>query len=281
MIEPKHPKVSLVKQCKLLKFNRSSYYYRPRPVSQKNLELMALIGKQYLETPCYGSRRMQQILLRQKHRIGRGKVRSLMKKMGITAIYQKPRTTIPDKAHKKYPYLLRDLEINRPNQVWCTDITYIPVERGFFYLVAVMDWYSRKVLSWRLSNTMDTRFCIEALEEALEKYGKPEIFNTDQGSQFTSNEWIKVLKDENVKISMDGKGRWMDNVFIERLWRSVKYECLFLHDWAFGSEVRAGFGKWFKHYNYDRPHQAMDYETPDEVYTACPKVGVDDLKQAA
>ena len=163
--------------------------------------------------------------------------------------------------------LLQGLEINRPNQVWCTDITYIPVERGFFYLVAVMDWHSRKVLSWRLSNTMDTSFCIEALEEALKKYGKPEIFNTDQGSQFTSDEWIKVLKDANVKISMDGKGRWMDNVFIERLWRSVKYECLFLHDWAFGSEVRAGFEKWFDHYNAERPHQAMDYQTPDEVYT--------------
>jgi len=155
------------------------------------------------------------------------------------------------------------------------------VERGFFYLVAVMDWHSRKVLSWRLSNTMDTRFCIEALEEALEKYGKPEIFNTDQGSQFTSNEWIKVLKDAGVKISMDGKGRWMDNVFIERLWRSLKYECLFLHDWAFGWEVRAGFGRWFDHYNSRRPHQAMDYQTPNEVYAGDLKVKDYPLKKAA
>ena len=202
MIERKDPKVSIVRQCKLLKLNRSSLYYKARR-NEKNLELTALIDKQYLETPSYGSRRMQQYLLRLGHNVSRGKVRNLMKMIGITAIYQKPRTTIPDKAHKKYPYLLRDLEINRPNQVWCTDITYIPVERGFFYLVAVMDWHSRKVLSWRLSNTMDTRFCIEALEEALEKYGKPEIFNTDQGSQFTSNEWIKVLKDADVKISME------------------------------------------------------------------------------
>jgi putative transposase len=267
MIEPQHPEVSLVRQCRLLKYNRSSFYYERRDMTEKNDAMMREIDRQYLETPFYGSRRMQQHLLRQGHKVGRGKVRRMMKLQGLTAIYPKPRTTIPDKAHKKYPYLLRGLKIDRPNQVWCTDITYIPVERGFFYLVAIMDWHSRKVLSWRLSNTMDTRFCIEALEEALAKYGKPEIFNTDQGSQFTSDEWIKVLKDENVKISMDGKGRWMDNVFIERLWRSLKYECLFLYDWAFGSEVRAGFANWFDFYNSRRPHQAMDYQTPDEVYT--------------
>jgi len=281
MIEPKHPKVSLVSQCKLLKFNRSSYYYKPRPVSERNLELMALIDKQYLETPSYGFRRMHQILLRQGHKIGRGKVRRLMKLMGITAIYQKPRTTIPDKAHKKYPYLLRDLAIDRPNRVWCTDITYIPVERGFFYLVAIMDWHSRKVLSWRLSNTMDTGFCIGALEEAMEKYGKPEIFNTDQGSQFTSREWIKVLKDADIKISMDGKGRWMDNVFIERLWRSLKYECLFLHDWFSGAQVRTGFADWFQFYNAERPHHGLDGLTPDEVYAGYARADIYGLAEAA
>ena len=278
MIEPKDRTVSVVKQCRLLKLNRSSLYYRPRPESAANLELMRQIDMQYMIDPCFGSRRMQQHLLRAGYTVGRGKVRRLMKKMGITAIYQKPRTTIPDKAHKKYPYLLRDLEIDGPNQVWCTDITYIPVQQGFFYLVAIMDWYSRKVLSWRLSNTMDTRFCIEALEEALEKYGTPEIFNTDQGSQFTSDEWITVLKNAGVKISMDGKGRWMDNVFIERLWRSVKYECLFLHDWATGSQVRTGFRDWFNRYNTARPHQGLAYRTPDEVYAAHETEG---LKQAA
>ena len=266
MIEPRHPKVSVVRQCGLLKFPRSSFYFQPKGESDENLKLMRLIDKQYMETPFFGSRRMREHLRRLGHRVGRGKVRRLMRKMGITAIYQKPRTTIPDKSHKKYPYLLRHLNIDRPNQVWCTDITYIPVQRGFFYLVAIMDWHSRKVLAWRLSNTLDTGFCIEALREAMEKYGTPEIFNTDQGCQFTSSDWCDVLIKAGVKISMDGKGRWMDNVFIERLWRSVKYECVFLHDWAFGSEVRVGLRDWFELYNARRPHQGLGYKTPDEVY---------------
>lgn len=227
---------------------------------------MRLIDEQYMETPFFGSRRMREHLRRLGYLVGRGKVRRLMRKMGISAIYQKPRTTIANKDHKKYPYLLRGLTIDRPNQVWCTDITYIPVQRGFFYLVAIMDWHSRKVLAWRLSNTLDTGFCIEALREAMEKYGKPEIFNTDQGCQFTSSDWCDVLIAAGVKISMDGKGRWMDNVFIERLWRSLKYECVFLHDWAFGSEVRGGIGKWLEFYNARRPHQGLGYLTPDEVY---------------
>ena len=281
MIEPKHPKVSISRQCRLLKFPRSSFYFQPKVTSKEDLELMRQIDAQYMETPFFGSRRMREHLRRLGHRIGRGKVRRLMRKMGISAIYQKPKTTIANKDHKKYPYLLRHLKITRPNQVWCTDITYLPVQRGFFYLVAIMGepdkengdgapfsrrTHSRKVLAWRLSNTLDTGFCVEALREAMEKYGRPEIFNTDQGCQFTSSDWCDVLLEAGVKISMDGKGRWMDNVFVERLWRSVKYECLFLHDWAPGSQVRAGLKDWFALYNARRPHQALGYRTPDEVY---------------
>ncbi len=266
MIEPQHQNISVVRQCRLLKFPRSSFYYQPKGETDENLKLMRLIDEQYMETPFFGSRRMREHLRRLGHRIGRGKVRRLMRKMGISAIYQQPKTTVPHPEHKKYPYLLRHLKIDRPNQVWCTDITYIPVQRGFFYLVAIMDWHSRKVLAWRLSNTLDTGFCIEALQEALGKYGAPVIFNTDQGCQFTSSDWCDVLKDAGVKISMDGKERWMDNVFIERLWRSVKYECVFLHDWALGSEVRTGLRGWLEFYNARRPHQGLSYLTPDEVY---------------
>jgi putative transposase len=281
MIEPQSPKLSIVKQCRLLGLNRSTFYYKARPECAKTLEMMRLIDMEYMKRPFYGARKMRDCLHRKGYRASRGKVRRLMKKMGIMAIYQKPRTTIPDQAHKKYPYLLRNLKIDRPNQVWCTDITYIPVERGFFYLVAVMDWYSRKVLSWRLSSTMDTQFCIEALEEAMEKYGQPEIFNTDQGSQFTSDAWIKVLKDAGIKISMDGKGRWMDNVFIERLWRSLKYECLFLHDWFSGAQVRTGFADWFHFYNTERPHHGLGGLTPDEVCAGYDRTDIYGLAEAA
>ena len=224
MIEPSNDNLSITTQCRLLSISRSGWYYDPKGESPLTLKLMRMIDEQFLVTPFYGSRQMARYLRRQGYCVGRHRVRRLMRLMGIEAVYQKPRTSDPHPEHKIYPYLLRGLEINRPNQVWCADISYIPVKRGFLYLVAIMDWYSRKVLSWRLSNTMDTQFCVEALEEALHRYGKPEVFNTDQGSQFTSYDFTDSLKSHDIKISMDGKGRWMDNVFIERLWRSLKNE---------------------------------------------------------
>jgi len=227
---------------------------------------MRLIDEQFLSTPYYGSRQMARHLTREGYCVSRKRVRRLMRKMGIHAVYQKPRTSIPHPEHKIYPYLLRELTIDRPNQVWCTDITYIPMQKGFLYLVAVMDWYSRKVLSWRLSNTMDVHFCLEALEEALEHYDKPEMFNTDQGSQFTSLDFTGLLKEAGIKISMDGKGRWMDNVFIERLWRSCKYECVYLRAFENGSQAREEIGKWMEHYNTNRTHSSLDGNTPNEVY---------------
>ena len=266
MIEKEHKEVSIVRQCELLSINRSSYYYLPVPESEENLKLMRLIDEQFLETPYYGARQMMRYLNRQGFAVCRTRVSRLMKKMGLRAIYQHPRTSDPHPDHKIYPYLLRDLAIVRPGQVWCTDITYIPMKKGFFYLVAIMDWYSRKVLSWRFSSSMDTSFCIEALQEAIEKYGAPEIFNTDQGSQFTSNDFTNVLVKTGIKISMDGRGRWMDNVFIERLWRSLKYECVYLYAFESGSEARKGIGKWIDFYNTKRPHSTFDGQTPDEVY---------------
>jgi putative transposase len=231
---------------------------------------MRVIDEQFLETPWYGSRQMARHLRRQGHVVGRKRVRRLMAKMGLVAVYQRPRTTIPHPEHKVWPYLLRDVSIDRPNQVWCADITYIPMRRGFLYLVAVMDWATRKVLSWRLSNTMDAEFCIEALEEALARHGPPDIFNTDQGSQFTSPRFTGVLQDAGVRISMDGRGRWIDNVFIERLWRSVKYECVYLNAFETGSEARAGIGRWISYYNGVRPHSALAGRTPDEAYAGSP-----------
>jgi putative transposase len=227
---------------------------------------MRIINEQFMQTPFYGTRRMTNHLKRQGYAVGRGRIRRLMHKLGLQAIYQAPRTSNPHPDHKIYPYLLRGLNIEKSNQVWCTDITYIPLKNGFLYLVAIMDWYSRKVLSWRLSNTMDTTFCVEALQEAMKKYGKPEIFNTDQGSQFTSSEFTNVLKDAGIKISMDGRGRWMDNVFIERLWRSLKYECVYLHAFETGSQVRQGINEWMDLYNFRRPHETFDGHTPYEMY---------------
>ena len=224
LVESGHPRLSIVKQCKLLSINRSIYYYQPKGESPLNLELMRLIDEQYLETPWYGARQMTRHLRRMGYGVSRTRIGRLMKLMGLSAIYQKPNTSKPHPQHKIYPYLLRGLKIDRPNQVWCADISYIPMRRGFLYLVAIMDWASRKVLSWRLSNTMETDFCVAALEEALARYGKPEIFNTDQGSQFTSDVFTHALKNAEVRISMDGKGRWVDNVMIERLWRTLKYE---------------------------------------------------------
>ena len=243
-IERSHPKISVRRQCRLLSLTRSNLYYQPKGERAENLCFMTIIDKQFLETPWYGSRQMARHMQRQGHKCGRHRVRRLMRIMRLVPIYQTPNTSKKHPQHKIYPYLLRRLTIDRPNQVWCVDITYIPMRRGFLYLVAVMDWYSRKVLSWRLSNSMEADFCVEALKEAIAKYGAPEIMNSDQGSQFTGFEWIQALKDGNVKISMDGKGRWIDNRMIERLWRSLKYECIYLNAFETGSEARLGIGKW-------------------------------------
>ena len=226
MVDPTHARLSIVRQCRLVSVARSSFYYEGTGESPLNLRLLRGIDAQFLETPFYGSRQMTRWLRRQGDTVSRKRVRRLMRLLGVHAIFQRPRTSQADPGHRVYPYLLRDLQITRPNHVWCTDVTYIPLQRGFLYLVAVMDWASRKVLSWRLSNTLDARFCVDALHEALERYGPPEIFNSDQGSQFTSVDFTDVLKEAGICISMDGKGRWMDNVFIERLWRSLKYECV-------------------------------------------------------
>ena len=227
---------------------------------------MRLIDAQFLETPWYGSRQMARHLRREGHAVGRKRVRRLMTRMGLAPIYQRPRTMVPHPEHRIYRYLLRDLVVSRPNQVWCSDITYIPMRRGFLYLVAVMDWATRKSLAWRVSNTMDVAFCVEALQEALARFGRPEIFNTDQGSQFTSADFTDVLRGAQVRISMDGRGRWMDNVFIERLWRSLKYECVYLHAFETGSELRTGLTRWISYYNTRRPHSTLGGRTPDEAY---------------
>jgi len=266
MIEPRRPRLSVVRQCELLTLNRSGVYYRPAPESEFNLTLMRRIDEIFMECPFYGARQMARHLRREGVLVGRKRVSRLMGKMGLMPIYQKPKTSQPHPHHPVYKYLLRDLMIDRPNQVWCADITYLPMRKGFLYLVAIMDWHSRKVLSWRLSNTMEADFCIAALEEAMAKYGKPEIFNTDQGSQFTSPRFTQLLRDAEVRISMDGRGRWMDNVFIERLWRSMKYECVYLHAFETGSELRQGLGRWIGFYNATRPHSALAGQTPDERY---------------
>jgi len=258
MVDPKHEKLSIRWQCRLVSIARSSFYYEGRGESPLNLRLLRLIDEQFLETPFYGSRQMTRWLRRQGYTVGRKRVRRLMRLLGLQAVFQRPRTSQPHPAHRIYPYLLRDLEITRPNHVWCSEVTYIPLQRGFLYLVAVMDWASRKVLSWRLSNTLKASFCVEALEEALKRYGTPEIFNTDQGSQITSLEFTDVLKDAGIQISMDGKCPWMDNVFIERLWRSLKYECVYLSEFVTGSEARAGIGWWMTFYNERRPDARGD-----------------------
>jgi putative transposase len=268
MIEPGNQQLSIVRQCELVSISRSGFYHRPAGETALNLELMRLIDAQFLETPWCGSRQMARHLRREGYVVGRKRIRRLMAKMGLAPIYQRPRTTVPNREHRIFPYLLRDVVIDRPNQVWCADITYLPMRRGFLYLVAVMDWATRKVLAWRVSNTLDVEFCIEALEEALARFGRPEIFNTDQGSQFTSPRFTGVLQRARARISMDGRGRWMDNVFIERLWRSLKYECIYLHAFETGSELRAGLSRWTGYYNTGRPHSALAGRTPDEAYGA-------------
>lgn len=273
IIEPDHPELSITQQCELLQIGRSSWYYKALGESALNLKLMRLIDEQFMETPYYGARQMARHIKRQGYWVNRKRVQRLMTKMGLMAIYQRPNTSKPHPEHKIYPYLLKGIDIQEPNHVWCADITYIPMRRGFLYLVAVMDWYSRKVLSWRLSNTLDADFCVEALKEALTRYGKPAIFNTDQGSQFTSSNFTQELRDAKVDISMDSKGRWMDNVMIERLWRSLKYECVYLNAFETGSEARKGLDKWIRRYNEKRPHSSLDDKTPYEAYWNLPPAG--------
>ena len=266
MIKRDHPGLSLSRQCRLLSISRSSYYYQAKGESPENLALMRRIDELFMKYPFYGSRQMARQLLREGLEAGRHRVRRLMRLMGLEAIYQAPRTSDPHPAHRIYPYLLRGMEITRPNQVWCSDITYIPVQHGFLYLVAIMDWASRHVLAWRLSNTMDVRFCLEALNEALVCHGKPEIFNTDQGSQFTSLAFTGALKEAGVAISMDGRGRYLDNIFIERLWRSLKYEAVYLHELTDGFVAERVIGDWIGFYNTERPHSSLDGQTPAEIY---------------
>ena len=256
----------VTRRCELLEVARSTAYYRPRPVSDADLALMRLIDEVHLELPFYGSRRRRDELETRGHRVNRKRVQRLMREMGLAALYPKPRTSVPGHGHKVYPYLLKDVSVERPNQVWATGICYIPMARGFMYLVAVMDWYSRRVLSWQISNTLDGDFCVEALEAALARYEAPQIFNTDQGAQFTAAAFTDVLKAHGVAISMDGKGRWLDNVFVERLWRSVKYEDVYLRAYETPAALRVGLTRYFDFYNARRRHAALDRRTPDAVY---------------
>ena len=270
MIDRKNQKLSLSRQCQLLEISRSSIYYKPVAPKAEDLEFMRLIDEQYLKTPCWGSRSMRNWLRRKGCKVNRKRVQRLMRLMGLEAIYPKPRTSRPHPQHQIYPYLLRDLTIDHSNQVWAADITYIPMARGFMYLVAVMDWHSRKVLSWKLSNTLDAEFCVEALNQAIGPFGTPQIFNTDQGAQFTSKEFTSVLKDNDIAISMDGRGRVQDNIFIERLWWTLKHQHIYLHSFDDGAQLRTGLSRWFEFYNKERPHQGLDGHTPDEVYfTTC------------
>lgn len=266
MIEFENKQISITRQCELLDLPRSTLYYKPRRLSKFNLTLMKLIDEQYTHTPFYGSLRMTAWLKRQGYKVNRKRIVRLMRIMGIQAIYQKPRLSIPDTGHRIYPYILKGMEITYPDQVWCADITYIRLKTGFVYLVVIMDWYSRYVISWELSNTLDACFCVMALEKALMNK-KPKIFNTDQGAQFTGKDFIDILKENNITISMDGKGRAIDNIFIERLWRSLKYEEVYLNDYESVSGAVAGIGNYIDFYNNERPHQTLGYRTPNEVYT--------------
>ena len=265
MIDRTHD-LSITKQAAALNISRGSVYYLPRPVSAADLALMRRIDELHLEFPFAGSRLLRDLLAAEGSKIGRRHVATLMKRMGIEALYRRPRTTKPEPGHKIYPYLLRGVAITRPNQVWAMDITYIPMARGYVYLAVVLDWFSRRVLSWRVSITMEAAFCVETLEEALAKHGKPEIVNTDQGSQFTGTAFTGVLIKNGIAISMDGKGAWRDNVFVERLWRSVKYEEVYLRAYDSVSEARASIGRYLDFYNGRRPHSSLDGTTPDHAY---------------
>lgn len=265
-VERDHPALSIRRQCELLSISRSGWYYAPQGDSDENLLLMREIDEQYLKTPWYGSRQMVRALRRKGHPVNRKRIQRLMRTMGLRSLAPGPNTSRKHPAHPVYPYLLRDRLIDGPNQVWCCDVTYIPLAHGYVYLVAIMDWHTRHVLSWRLSTTQDVRFCLEALEEALEIYGKPAIFNTDQGSQFTSKDWTARLEAEGIEISMDGKGCWVDNVFVERLWRSLKHECVYLNAFDTVREAAAGIGYWIDYYNRERPHSSLGDLTPSEAY---------------
>ena len=266
MVEPKRRDLSIGRQCELLSISRSSFYYQAVGESELNLALMLQIDKQFLETPFYGVRQMTWHLRNEGHVVSEKRIRRLMRSMGLMPIYQKPNTSKLAKGHRIWPYLLRGLRIDRPNQVWCSDITYLPMRRGFLYLVAIMDWHTRKVLSWRISNTLEADFCVEALNEAIVRFGPPEIMNTDQGSQFTSFAWTDRLRRTGIRISMDGKGRFFDNIFIERLWRSMKYECVYLHAWETGSQARISIRKWMTFYDNQRLHSALGETPPAVVY---------------
>jgi putative transposase len=265
MIAPQS-QLSISRQAGVLGISRGSVYYKPRPASDADLKLMHRIDKLHMELPFAGSRMLQGLLMQEGFKVGRLHVATLMKRMGIMALYRKPNTSKPAPGHKIYPYLLRHLPVTRANQVWAMDITYIPMARGFVYLAAVVDWFTRRILAWRVSITLETDFCIEAVQEALDRHGAPEIFNTDQGSQFTSTEFIKVLAGREIKISMDGKGAWRDNVFVERLWRTIKYEEVYLRAYANVPEARTSIGRYIGFYNSRRPHSSLDGKTPDQAY---------------
>ena len=259
-------KLPVARQCRLLGLARSSVYYTPQPVSASDLALMRRIDELHLNHPFAGARMLRDLLRLDGLPVGRRHVTTLMKKMGIEALYRRPNTSRKHPQNPVFPYLLRGLEITRPNHVWAMDITYIPMRKGFVYLAAVIDWTTRRVLSWKLSNSLTTDFCIEAVEDAIDRHGKPEIFNTDQGCQFTSNEFVGLLQGHGIQVSMDGKGRWVDNVFVERLWKSVKYEEVYLHAYDSVAEARQGLQRYFKFYNERRPHSSLDGKTPDSVY---------------
>lgn len=268
MIETKHPTLSIRRQCELIGLNRATFYWQPAGESALNLALMALIDKEYTRAPFYGYRKMTARLNHQHgYRVNHKRVARLMAKMGLQAIYPQPKTTVSHPQHKKYPYLLRNLAIKQPNQVWAADITYVPMPRGFMYLVAIMDWFSRFVVAWQLSNTLDSAFCVEALKRALQQ-AQPEIFNTDQGVQFTSLAFTQELTNVDIRISMDGRGRVFDNIFVERLWRTVKYEDIYIKEYATVPALATGLGRYFDIYNYERPHQSLDYCTPADVHFA-------------
>lgn len=266
MVKQDKASPSIRRQCELLRVSRSSLYYEPVPDSKEQLSLMRRIDEIHLDKPFYGSRLMTQMLKRKGHEVNRKRVQRLMRLMDIESVAPKPNTSRPSVEHPKYPYLLRNLKIYKPNQVWATDVSYIPLTLGFAYLVAIMDLFSRLVLSWRVSNTLDPGFCVEALQEALSRYGKPEIFNSDQGSQFTCSDFTGVLLAKGIKISMDGKGRYTDNIFVERLWRSLKYEDVYPNDYSNVSESRVGIGRYFDFYNTERPHQSLGYQTPEAFH---------------
>jgi len=267
MIDRTH-ELPVTRQCRVLELARSTAYYVPRPISPEDLALMRRIDELHLDYPFAGSRMLRDLLKREGHTVGRRRVARLMKRMGIEALYRRRNTSRRHAGHRVYPYLLRDLTVERPNQVWAADITYIPMRRGFVYLVAVMDWVSRRVLAWRLSNTLTTDFCLEAVREALARWGRPAIFNTDQGSQFTSGEFTGLLQANGIAISMDGKGCWRDNVFVERLWKSVKYEEVYLKAYDSVGEAKANLDAYLRFYNERRPHRALDGQSPDAVYFA-------------